>query len=57
MTKGPALVEEVKYLPLPDEAYKMGLERFAKGQTGSGFGGVPEVGLPVMEILKRTPKT
>jgi len=57
MTKGPALVKEVKYLPLPDEAYKMGLERFAKGQTGSGFGGVPEVGLPVMEILKRTPKT
>jgi phosphate transport system substrate-binding protein len=57
MTKGPGLVREVKYLPLPDEAYKMGLERFTKGQTGSGFGGVPEVGLPVMEILKRTPKT
>jgi phosphate transport system substrate-binding protein len=57
MTKGPGLIREVKYLPLPEEAYKMGLERFAKGQTGSGFGGVPEVGLPVMEILKRTPKT
>ena len=57
LTKGPALIKEVKYLPLPDEAYKMGLERFRKGQLGSGFGGVPEVGLPVMEILKRTPKT
>jgi phosphate transport system substrate-binding protein len=57
MTKGPGLVREVKYLPLPDQAYTMGLERFAKGQLGSGFGGVPEVGLPVMEILKRTPKT
>jgi phosphate transport system substrate-binding protein len=56
LTKGPALVKEVKYLPLPAEAYKVGLERFAKGQTGSGFGGVPEVGLPVMEILKREPK-
>ncbi len=56
MAKGPGLVKEVKYLPLPDQAYKMGIERFAKGQTGSGFGGVPEVGLPVMEILKRTPK-
>jgi phosphate transport system substrate-binding protein len=57
LTKGPGLVKEVKYLPLPDQAYKMGLERFAKGQTGSAFGGVPEVGLPVMDILKRTPKT
>jgi hypothetical protein len=25
-------------------------------QTGSGFAGVPEVGLPVEEILKREPK-
>jgi phosphate transport system substrate-binding protein len=56
MTKGPALIREVKYLPLPDEAYKMGLARFKEGQLGSGFGGVPEVGLPVAEILKRTPK-
>jgi phosphate transport system substrate-binding protein len=57
MTKGPALIKEVKYLPLPDAAYTMGRERFAKGQLGSGFGGVPEVGLPVMEILKRAPKS
>lgn len=57
MTEGPGLVKEVKYLPLPGQAYKIGLERFAKGQTGSAFGGVPEVGLPVMDILKRTPRT
>jgi phosphate transport system substrate-binding protein len=56
MTKGPALIREVKYLPLPDEAYKMGTARFKAGQVGSGFGGIPEVGLPVAEILKRTPK-
>ena len=57
MTKGPELIKEVKYLPLPAEAYTMGMTRFKAGQLGSGFGGVPEVGLPVMEILKRTPKT
>jgi phosphate transport system substrate-binding protein len=34
----------------------MGLERFKKMQTGTGFGGVPEVGLTVEEILKREPK-
>jgi phosphate transport system substrate-binding protein len=51
------LAKIVKYLPLPDKAYAMGKERFQKMQTGSGFGGVPEVGLPVEEIFKRTPKS
>jgi phosphate transport system substrate-binding protein len=55
MTKGPALVKEVKYVPLPESAYKFGLERFTKGQLGTGFGGTPEVGLPLEDILKRTP--
>jgi phosphate transport system substrate-binding protein len=55
LTKGPALIKEVKYLPLPETAYKMGLERFKAGQLGTGFGGVPEVGLPVEEILKKEP--
>ena len=50
------LAAEVKYLPLPDKAYQMGLERFAKLQTGSGFAGEPEIGLPVEEILKREPR-
>jgi hypothetical protein len=31
-------------------------ERFAKLQTGSGFGGEPEVGLPIEDILKRRPR-
>ncbi len=51
------LSEEVHYLPLPDGAYQKGKERFEKRQTGSGFGGVPEVGVSVEEILKREPKS
>jgi phosphate transport system substrate-binding protein len=51
-----ALASEVQYVPLPPEAYTMASERFAKMETGSGFGGVPEVGLPIDEILKRTPQ-
>jgi len=51
------LAREVKYLPLPDTAYQMATERFRTMQTGTGFGGIPEVGLPVEEILKRPPKT
>jgi phosphate transport system substrate-binding protein len=56
LKKATELVTDVKYLPLPDRAYEMGLERFAKLQTGSGFGGEPEIGLPVEEILRREPK-
>jgi phosphate transport system substrate-binding protein len=50
------LAAKVKYLPLPEKAYTMGLDRFAKLQTGSGFGGEAEIGLPVEEILSREPK-
>jgi phosphate transport system substrate-binding protein len=52
----PTLAREVKYLPLPDTAYQMAMERVRNMQTGTAFGGTPEVGLPVEEILKRTPK-
>ncbi|MEK6324733.1 MAG: PstS family phosphate ABC transporter substrate-binding protein [Acidobacteriota bacterium] len=48
---------EVRYLQLPDTAYQMGLERFRSLQTGTGFGGVPEVGLHIEEIMKRPPKS
>lgn len=50
------LAAEVKYLPLPDQAYEMGLTRFRGLQTGTGFDGTPAIGLPVEEILKREPK-
>lgn len=50
------LAEEVKYLPLPDNAYQIAMERVRSLQTGTAFAGVPEVGLTVEEILKRTPK-
>ena len=51
------LSKEVGYLPIPDQAYDMARERFDQRQTGTGFGGVPEVGLPVEDILKREPKS
>lgn len=50
------LATEVKYVPLTEGAYQMANERLRNMQTGSGFGGVPEVGLPIEELLKRTPK-
>ncbi|MCP9451346.1 MAG: PstS family phosphate ABC transporter substrate-binding protein [Nitrospira sp.] len=56
LAEGPKLIAEVHYVPLPDQAYEMARERFAKGIVGTGFGGEPEVGLPVEEILRRPPK-
>ena len=50
------LAAKVKYVPLNDSAYTLGLERFSKLQTGTGFGGESEIGLPVEEIMKRQPK-
>jgi phosphate transport system substrate-binding protein len=44
LKNAPKLAAEVKYVELPDSAYQMGLERFNNLQTGTGFGGVPEVG-------------
>lgn len=53
LKNGAELAKEVKYLPLPAKAYEMGLERFNKRVVGTAFGGVPEVGLSVEEILQR----
>jgi phosphate transport system substrate-binding protein len=49
------LTKEVKYLPLPPWAYQTGLQRFSQRQCGTGFGGVPEVGLTIDALLLRTP--
>ena len=56
LANGTELAKEVGYLPLPPQAYEMALKRFQERQTGSGFGGIPEVGLTVEEILKRETK-
>lgn len=51
------LSEAVSFIPLPEKAYQMGIERFNKLQAGTGFGGHAEIGLPLEEILKREPKS
>ncbi len=47
------LAKEVKYVPLPAEAYEAAMKRFKAGKTGTVFGGTPEVGLTIHEVLKR----
>lgn len=51
------LINEVKYLPLPDRAYEAGMKKFRDGKTGSVFGGVPEVGISIDEVVNREAKS
>ncbi|MBK8071036.1 MAG: PstS family phosphate ABC transporter substrate-binding protein [Ramlibacter sp.] len=53
MTQGAKMAKEVKYVPLPAEAYKTGLDHIAKGKKGTVFGGKNEVGITITDLLKR----
>ncbi len=53
MKNGGALAKEVKYVPLPDKAYAMAWEHARRGKKGTVFGGVPQVGVTIDELLKR----
>lgn len=46
------LVKEVKYIPLPDRAYQLTVERFAKRISGTVFGGGAKVGMKIEDLLK-----
>jgi phosphate transport system substrate-binding protein len=56
MTHGAKLAKEVKYVPLPDSAYKTAWEHVTRGKKGTVFGGVAEVGVTIDELLRREAK-
>jgi len=53
LKNGSKLAQEVKYVPLPDAAYRAALEHVQKGKKGTVFGGTAEVGVTIEELLKR----
>ena len=53
MKNAPALVKEVKFFPLPAQAYTINMEHLNKKKLGTVFGGKSEVGLRIEELLKR----
>jgi len=53
LTKGAPLVEEVKYVPLSQQAYALALANFKAGKVGTVFGGKMAVGLRVDDLLAR----
>ena len=48
----PKLTAQVKYVPLPANAYKLATKRLAKQKTGSMFGGEEKVGMKIEELMK-----
>ncbi len=56
LQNGEGLSKAVGYVPLPKKAYPMAMERFKAMKTGTVFGGEPEVGLTVEELLKKEAK-
>lgn len=53
LQNAPKLVKEVKYIPLPANEYAAVTAHFKSLKAGTGFGGVPEVGVKVEELLAR----
>jgi phosphate transport system substrate-binding protein len=56
LKNAPKLVKEVKYVPLPDKVYALGMSRVKSAKTGTAFGGKAEVGVRIDDLVKREPK-
>jgi phosphate transport system substrate-binding protein len=50
------LVKEVKYVPLPDKLYALGLNRVKTGKVGTAFAGHADVGVTIDDLIRREPK-
>ncbi len=53
LTKGPALVDEVGYVPLGDTGYRLALDRFRARTAGSIFQGGSQIGVTIEDLLAR----
>jgi phosphate transport system substrate-binding protein len=56
LTEGAALAKEVGYVPLPEAAYQVTLKHFNDKKLGTVFGGTPEVGITIDDLLAREGK-
>lgn len=53
LTEGPKLVQEVGFVPLPPDATQIAIEHVRNNRLGTVFGGVPEVGVTIKDVLSR----
>ena len=53
LTQAPTLVPQVKYVPLPRQAYDLALAHFRADKLGTAFQGVSTIGMTIEEMLRR----
>ena len=56
MKNAGALVREVKYVPLPEDAYAYNNDHIQKKVLGTKFGGENKVGLTIQQLMKMEAK-
>jgi len=56
LTEGAQLAQEVGFVPLPQKASQVALDHFRNNRLGTVFGGVPEVGVTIDDLLEREAK-
>jgi phosphate transport system substrate-binding protein len=56
LTKGPELVEQVKYVPLPDKAYEIALNNVKNQKTGTLFPEGHAIGVSLEELMQKEGK-
>src|SRR5262245_16242448 len=53
LNQAPALVPQVKYVPLPKDAYSLALSHFRDGKLGTAFQGASGIGMTIQDLLRR----
>lgn len=56
LTQGAQLAQEVGFVALPSEAGELALKHFRGNRLGTVFGGVPEVGVTIANLMQREAK-
>ncbi len=56
LTEAPVLVGQVKYVPLPRQAYELSLAHFKNGKLGTAFQGGSTIGMRIEDLLRREAK-
>jgi phosphate transport system substrate-binding protein len=56
VAQAPTLVPQVRYVPLPGEAYELISTHFRSGKLGTAFQGASTIGLKIEDLLRREAK-
>jgi phosphate transport system substrate-binding protein len=54
LENAPTLVDDVGYVPLPEEGYHIAWVNFQEGEVGTAFDGIPQPNLTIAELLRKT---